>query len=191
MPTTHQNWNRPSIGDTGADYAAKISAIFEDLDPKVVMRGTSAERVAYDEPEVDMLWLETDDLNTAPWWYYDGTTWIELGGVTYTDEQAQDAVGLNLTNGLAYDDLAPSFGMNVVASGQVTLAGGEATIGTGIADVDATFMLSLGVDDPNADTELAGRLFWDDTAGTYQIRIVEQVTTVGNPTANYDIVRVR
>lgn len=80
---------------------------------------------------------------------------------------------------------------SVVASGQVALSSGEATVDTGVSAVDATFTLALGVDDPNADVDLAGRLFWDDSAGTYKIQIVEGTTSVGNPTANYDVVRVR
>jgi hypothetical protein len=52
-------------------------------------------------------------------------------------------------------------------------------------------MLALGIDDPNADAEVAGSLFWDDSAGNYEIRIRETETSVGNPTVNYDVLRVR
>jgi hypothetical protein len=51
-------------------------------------------------------------------------------------------------------------------------------------------MLALGVDDPDADAEVAGALFWDDSAGEYEVRIRETDTDV-NPTVNYDIIRVR
>ena len=80
---------------------------------------------------------------------------------------------------------------SVAASGSVTLSSGSATVDTGLSATDATFTLALGVDDPNADVDLAGRLFWDDSAGTYKVQIVEATTSVGNPTANYDVVRVR
>lgn len=80
---------------------------------------------------------------------------------------------------------------SVALSGQVQLSSGEATVDTGISATDATFNLALGVDDPGADVDLSGRLFWDDSAGTYKIQIVEATTSVGNPTANYDVVRVR
>jgi hypothetical protein len=80
---------------------------------------------------------------------------------------------------------------SVALSGQVTLSSGSATVDTGISAVDATFILALGVDDPNADVDLSGRLFFDDSAGTYKIQIVEATTSVGNPTANFDVVRVR
>jgi len=78
----------------------------------------------------------------------------------------------------------------VVATGQVTLSNNLAEVGTGISTVDATFMLALGIDDPNADAEVAGALYWDDSVGEYEVRIRETETDV-NPTVNYDIVRVR
>jgi hypothetical protein len=64
-----------------------------------------------------------------------------------------------------------------VASGQTTLSSGSAVVTTGITATDATFFLGLGLDDPDADAKVAARLFWDDS--------------VGNPTVNYDILRVR
>jgi len=81
--------------------------------------------------------------------------------------------------------------ISVAASGQVGLTSGDASVDTGISDTDATFYLALGIDDPNADAKVAGRLFWNDSAGTYHIEIVEDGTSVGDPTVNYDILRVR
>jgi len=78
----------------------------------------------------------------------------------------------------------------VVATGQVTLSNNLAEVSTGISTTDATFMLALGIDDPNADAEVAGALYWDDSVGQYEVRIRETETNV-NPTVNYDIVRVR
>ena len=80
---------------------------------------------------------------------------------------------------------------SVAATGQVTLSGGVATVDTGLSATDATFVLGLGIDDPAANCKVSGRLFWDDTAGTYKVEIVEQETGVGNPTVNYDILRIR
>jgi len=76
-------------------------------------------------------------------------------------------------------------------SGQQQLSSGAAVVDTGLSASDATFYLALGVDDPGADAKIAGRLFWDDSAGTYKIELVETDTSVGNPTVNYDILRVR
>lgn len=95
---------------------------------------------------------------------------------------------VDATNGYTIDGSA--FAQSVAASGSVTLSSGTATVDTGISATGATFTLSLGVDDPDADVDLTGRLFWDDSAGTYKIEIVEATTSVGNPTANYDVVRV-
>jgi hypothetical protein len=78
-----------------------------------------------------------------------------------------------------------------VASGQTTLSSGSAVVTTGITATDATFFLGLGLDDPDADAKVAARLFWDDSAGEYKIEFVEDGTSVGNPTVNYDILRVR
>lgn len=76
-------------------------------------------------------------------------------------------------------------------SGQVSLSDGSATVDTGVSATDATFTLALGIDDPAADCKVSGRLFWDDTAGTYKVEIVEQETSVSTPTVNYDILRIR
>lgn len=77
------------------------------------------------------------------------------------------------------------------ASGSVTLSSGSGTVDTGLSATDATFYLALGVDDPDADVKVAGKLFWDDSAGTYKVEFTEVDTSVGNPTVNYDILRVR
>jgi hypothetical protein len=102
-----------------------------------------------------------------------------------------DAGGNDVTNvgkiTLGTDTLAQA----VVASGQVQLSSGTAVVDTGLSATDATFQLAIGIDDPDADAKVSGRLFWDDSAGTYKIEIVESDTSVGNPTVNYDIVRVR
>jgi len=79
---------------------------------------------------------------------------------------------------------------SVSVTGQVTLTSGLAEVSTGISDTDATFILALGVDDPNANTEVAGALYWDDASNNYEVRIREPETSV-NPTVNFDIIRVR
>lgn len=78
----------------------------------------------------------------------------------------------------------------VAATGQVSLSSGVGTVDTGISATDATFYLALGVDDPGADAKVTGRLFWDDSAGTYKVEVVEDGTSQ-NPIVNYDVLRVR
>lgn len=114
-----------------------------------------------------------------------------VGSNELVSEAVEDIIGAILTYGLAYDDANNEIKMASALSGQVQLSSGTAVVDTGISAADATFQLALGVDDPNADCKLTGRLFWDDAAGTYQIEIVEDGTSVGNPTVNYDVVRVR
>lgn len=80
--------------------------------------------------------------------------------------------------------------LSVAASGSVSLSSGQAVISTGLGTAGATFYLALGIDDPDADTDISGRLRWNDTAGEYEVVIVEVDTSV-NPTVNYDILRVK
>ena len=88
------------------------------------------------------------------------------------------------------DRSGSTMALEVVAAGSVTLSSGSATVDTGVSATGATFYPALGVDDPNADVNLAAKLFFDGSAGTYKITIDEVGTSVGNPTAHYKIVRV-
>lgn len=122
----------------------------------------------------------------------DGTVTVDFTEHSrYTDAEAQDAVGGMAVDGLNYDDPADELGLNVVESGQVQLSNGEATVSTNLSTTDATFYPAIGVDDPGQDTQVSAYLRWDDSANAYDIKFVESETTVGNPTVNYDIVRVR
>jgi hypothetical protein len=125
---------------------------------------------------------------------WDGTTWqsrgpVEMNGNDITGAGSITASGT--VEGGTYTVGGSQALISVAGSGSVTLSSGTATVDTGLSATDATFYLALGVDDPNADVNLAGKLFWDDSAGTYKIGIDEVDTSVGNPTANYDVLRVR
>lgn len=83
---------------------------------------------------------------------------------------------------------------NIVASGQVQLQDKSAIISTGVADPVATFNLALGLPDPDVNAKVAGRAFWDESAGTdgeQKIELVESGTDVGNPVVAFDVERVR
>ena len=72
-------------------------------------------------------------------------------------------------------------------SGIVTLSGGYGSVTTGVTSTTAAFSISLGVQDPGADCEVTGRMLWDDSLGEHVLEILEDTTTVGNPTVNYAI----
>jgi hypothetical protein len=110
----------------------------------------------------------------------------------YTDEEAQDAVGQTATDGLAYDDANNETGLDVVASGSVSLsAGGSATVDTGVsASTTATFSIYLGPTDGSQDADVAAEIRNDSGTGTYVIEIEETDTSAG-PTVEFDAVRLR
>jgi len=97
---------------------------------------------------------------------------------------SDNTVAWNLT-----DDNS-GIGPNAIASGSVTLSSGSATVDTGVVTSEAaTFQLALGPSTTDAD--VAGDIRADSGSGNYVIDIEETDTSVGNPTVEYDIVRVR
>lgn len=79
--------------------------------------------------------------------------------------------------------------IDVPISGSVQLGESTAQVDTGISDTDATYFAALGVDNTSNPCEVAARLRWAN--GSYRLGIVEQRTSIGNPTVNFDLVRVR
>lgn len=78
----------------------------------------------------------------------------------------------------------------IVASGAVALSSGVVSIDTGVASSEtATFYVALGPD--TQDAEVAADIRDDSGSSTYQVDIQETDTSVGNPTVNYDVERVR
>lgn len=100
------------------------------------------------------------------------------------------SVNTTLSTAELTDSSSNSAFLSVAASGSVSLSSGQAVVSTGLGTAGATFYLALGIDDPDADTDISGRLRWNDTAGEYEVVIVEVDTSV-NPTVNYDILRVK
>ena len=88
------------------------------------------------------------------------------------------------------DEGTNQLGVDVVASGSETLSSGAATVDTGVATSETgTFMVAFGPSTNDAD--VAADIRADSGSGTYQVDIQETDTSVGNPTVEYDIVRVR
>jgi len=106
------------------------------------------------------------------------------------DDLSPNSVDANAVNTGQVTDSAgtPILGASV-ASGSVTLASGTATIDTGVGvGTTATFYVALGPDTDDADVAADIRAA---SGGNYEVDIQETDSSVGNPTINYDIVRVR
>ena len=180
----------------GTDYAAKadltepggvlVSAQVPNL--AITQTFTVAdedERLALDVEEGDVA-IQTDN----------ETTFIFTGGDPSVDENwsviefdvlgAIDGQSINPSSVSIADD---TIAQGVVASGSVTLSDGVATVDTGVSDTDATFQLALGSN--TNDAKVAGRLFLDSSDDQYKVEIVEDETDVGDPSVDYDVVRVR
>jgi len=138
----------------------------------------------------DQLYYATDQ--RILWgWDADASDWTARGGLGSDSQAIPGTTHLESLDTDALSVGSDSALISVAASGQSTLSSGSATVDTELSDTDATFYLALGIDDPDADAKVAGRMFWDDSAGTYKVEIVEDGTSVGNPTVNYDVLRVR
>jgi len=108
-----------------------------------------------------------------------------VSNVQADDHHQNPTAGTGLT-----DEGGNQFGMDVVTTGSVTLSSGKATIDTGVAKSNtATFMVAFGPGTDDAD--VAADIRADSSSGNYEVDIQETDTSVGNPTVEYDIVRVR
>lgn len=74
--------------------------------------------------------------------------------------------------------------MQVAASGSTTLSSGSATVTVETAS-GSTYYLALGTDE---NAKISGRVYDD---GDVKVELVETDTSVGNPTVEYDVLRVR
>lgn len=74
--------------------------------------------------------------------------------------------------------------LEVIASGSVQLSSGSATVTVESAS-DTTYYLALGTDN---NAKVSGRVFDD---GDVKVELVETDTSVGNPTVDYDVIKVR
>jgi hypothetical protein len=114
-----------------------------------------------------------------------------LGALT-ADRAAADAEGQVGTTSAPIDVVAYSLQdrsgtqafIEVVASGSVQLSSGSAAVTVETAS-GTTYYLALGTDD---NAKVSGRVFDD---GDVTVEIVETDTSVGNPTVEYDVLRVR
>jgi len=192
-PPDSHNTSHESGGSDELTVAGLAGDLADPQDPKT--HSSTHTDGSADEIQVDNLAgdngtagqvLGTDGASLSFQDDQDTTDHSQLTNVTSDQHHTDPTAGKGMV-----DEATNQFGLDVIDSGQVTLSSGTATVDTNISAVDATFMLALGVDDPGSDVAVAGELFFDTSDGTYEIRIDETDTSVGNPTVNYDIVRVR
>jgi flagellar hook assembly protein FlgD len=100
-----------------------------------------------------------------------------------TIRDSGDSVVIDVENGEYYTGGNNAL-IDVAASGSVALSSGSATVTIETAS-GSTYYLALGTDD---NAKVSGRIFDD---GSVKVEIVETDTSVGNPTVNYDVLRVR
>ena len=103
----------------------------------------------------------------------------QAAGQVGTDSDPVDLVAYSLADRNGDNAL-----MQVAASGSTTLSGGSATV-TVEAASGSTYYLALGTDE---NAKISGRVFDD---GDVTVELVETDTSVGNPTVEYDVLRVR
>jgi hypothetical protein len=116
--------------------------------------------------------------------FVDFATGEVTADVNNTATTTDDAT-INNTLSLGADTALTS----VVASGSTTLSSGSATVDTGIGSgTTATFMVAFG---PTTDDSEVAADIEAVSGGNYQVNIEETDTSVGNPTVEYDILRVR
>lgn len=78
---------------------------------------------------------------------------------------------------------------SVAATGSTTLSSGSATVDTGVGSgTTATFMVALG---PTTDDAQVAADIEAVSGGNYEVNIEETDTSVGNPSVEYDILRIR
>lgn len=143
------------------------------------------ERLALDVEEGDVA-IETDNKTTYIFTGGDPSVNANWSVIEFDLLGAIDGQPINPSSVSIADD---TIAQGVVASGTVTLSDGVATVDTGVSDTDATFQLALGAN--TNDAKVAGRLFLDSSDGQYKVEIVEDETLVGDPSVDYDVVRVR
>lgn len=131
--------------------------------------------------------MASDDHNTA----------IERGPRKYLDVQRfagdvetdDGTTIIDSSAGQVPDEALESTPAQVIESGNVTLASGAATIDTGVSVSDtATFDVALGP--ATNDAEITASIL-SPSGGNYTIHLDEINTSVGNPTVEYDVVRIR
>jgi len=160
---------RINFGSSGADATYRI----EDS-------GDGANFVLAEDLDGNTVLLQWNPSTSPSQWEFAGK--VDMGNNDLVNVNSLEVAQVNDSNGTAI--LGES-----VASGSVTLSSGSATVDTGVGVGNtATFFVALGPDTDDADVAAEIRA---NSGNNYEVDIDETATSVGNPTINYDIVRVR
>jgi len=190
--TTNHSWTIPTVGGDENSWGQILNDFFDnELDRQVTLEDTFANRPSATSSNVK-LFLATDR-NIV--YYNDGSSWTAVYGVGTSSNPVPntsyfnkiDTDSLNAATELQVGGSTAISG--VVASGQATLSSGSATVDTGVSEsTTATFMVAFG---PVTDDAQVAADIQAASGGNYEVQIEETDTSVGNPTVEYDILRVR
>lgn len=118
---------------------------------------------------------------------------IESNRSDYTPHE--DAIFIATDTGRVYDGTGSQWDPairrhNVVDSGTIELVSGTIVVSTGITNSYKRLSVHLdpsGGGTNSANVKCSARAFWDNAAGEYKVEILEDGTSVGNPTIGYEI----
>lgn len=178
------------------------------VDSNITVDTVTASTLVESENDVvvqDILKLDNDTTDDHSWFIQEGDSDDLMITQNETDiayqfvELVRSAGTVDLGPGLQDIDLNIDSGQltlggqtalsDVVASGSATLSSGSAVVDTGVSsDTTSTYMVALGptTDDAEVSADIRAA-----SGGNYEVEIQETDTSVGNPTVEYDIVRVR
>lgn len=139
----------------------------------------------------DLSALNSSEKEDAYVYHHDGSSAISVSSGTtsasgYYFWDAANSYWKPLSNGGGSDG-----GLNVVASGTVTLSSGAAVVSTGVTTTPEHFDIYLdpaGGGANSSGVKAAARAYWDNSGGEYKIEILEDGTSVGNPDIGYKVV---
>jgi hypothetical protein len=173
---------------------------FRDLHGKGEMRmhGSGASWTVYQMTDgVRLLSADANGLDSAGVPLYDQgsrvatRTWASGSNISHSElaDRPSSAHHSRPSAGEGLSESSGSFGLDVVASGSVSLSSGVATVDTGVGtgSGNATFFAALGTD--STGQHVAAEVYSDSGSGTYLVDIVH-TNGSGSFSVDYDVVRV-
>jgi len=185
---------------TGVLEIRKGRMDFRPKDGKGEMRmhGSGASWTVYQMTDgVRLLSADANGLDSAGVPLYDQgsrvatRTWASGSNISHSElaDRPSGAHHSRPSAGEGLSESSGSFGLDVVASGSVSLSSGVATVDTGVGtgSGNATFFAALGGD--SAGQHVAAEVYPDSGTGTYLVDIVH-TNGSGSFSVDYDVVRV-